>query len=145
MDPLTIAVALAGLVALGTVLGALHRRSAGRRAARPAWTDAAIDPADMVPGAVLGSRATLVQFSTDFCTRCPAVRRMLTALAEERPGVAHLDVDLTYRADLAARFGVRQTPTLLLLDAAGVPRSRIGGAPARAVVTAELDRLQETR
>lgn len=145
MDPVTIAAALAGLVTLGIVLGALYRRAAGRIAARPARTDAAINPADLIPDAVLGFRATIVQFSTEYCKRCPAVRRMLTGLAEERPGVVHLDVDLTYRADLAERFRVRQTPTLLLLDAAGVPRSRIGGTPARTLVTAELDRLEETR
>jgi hypothetical protein len=67
---------------------------------------------------------------------------MLADVSAGREGVAHLDVDLTRRADLADRFRILQTPTLLVLDADGVARSRIAGAPARAVVLAELDRLE---
>ncbi|QHC58268.1 thioredoxin family protein [Rathayibacter sp. VKM Ac-2760] len=142
MDPLLIAAALLGLVALGTALGLLQQRASGRVAARPAARVERIDPAGLVDGAVLGRRATVVQFSTEYCARCPAVRRMLVELASERPGTVHLDVDLTRRADLADRFRILQTPTLLVLDADGVARSRIAGAPARAVVLAELDRLE---
>ncbi|MWV60243.1 hypothetical protein GRS92_15530 [Rathayibacter sp. VKM Ac-2754] len=94
---------------------------------------------------MLGGVATVVQFSTEFCTRCPAVHRMLADISRQRPGVVHLDVDLTHRADLADRFHVRQTPTLLVLDADGVPRTRIGGAPTRGVVLDELDRLETAR
>ncbi|KQQ04143.1 MULTISPECIES: thioredoxin family protein [unclassified Rathayibacter] len=143
MDPLVIAASLLALVALATALGLAHRRSAGR--VRPTAAIDPVDPAGLVEGAVLGGVATVVQFSTEFCTRCPAVRRMLTDVARQRPGVVHLDVDLTHRADLADRFRVRQTPTLLVLDAGGIPRSRIGGAPTRAVVLDELDRLETAR
>ncbi|KZX22626.1 thioredoxin family protein [Rathayibacter tanaceti] len=145
MEPVPIAASLVALVILGTALGLLHRHAAGRVSTRSPTGEAPIDPGELVPGALLGSSATVLQFSTEFCSRCPAVRRMLADVARERPGVAHLDVDLTHRADLAERFRIRQTPTLLVLDAAGIPRSRIGGPPARAVVTAELDRLQETQ
>lgn len=145
MDPLLIAAALLGLLALGTVLGLAHRRAAGRVGARPAAGGERVDPSSLIEGATLGSAATVVQFSTEFCARCPGVRRMLVQVASERDGVVHLDVDLTHRADLADRFRVRQTPTLLVLDAEGIARSRIGGAPARSVVTDELDRLLESR
>jgi thiol-disulfide isomerase/thioredoxin len=144
VDPLLIAALLAGLVALATLLGLAHRRSAGRVRARPVAAAERIDPATLAPGAVLGTTATVVQFSTEYCTRCPGVHRMLDALVQERRGVVHLDVDLTHRADLADRFRILQTPTLLVLDADGVARSRLGGAPARSVVLDELDRLLET-
>jgi thiol-disulfide isomerase/thioredoxin len=142
VDPLQIAAALLGLVALGTALGLLRRRAAGRVRARPAASAERIDPTALVDGAVLGRRATIVQFSTEYCARCPAVHRMLADVSAGREGVVHLDVDLTRRADLADRFRILQTPTLLVLDADGVARSRIAGAPARAVVLAELDRLE---
>ncbi|AND16140.1 TlpA family protein disulfide reductase [Rathayibacter tritici] len=150
MDPVTITAALAGLIAIGTALGLLHRRLTGRvarSADRGGGTidPGAIDPGALLPGAVLGEQATVVQFSSEVCTRCPAVRRMLGELVRQRPGVAYLDVDLTHRADLAVRLRVRQTPTLFLLDSAGTLRSRIGGAPTRAALTTELDRLLETR
>ncbi|SMH47461.1 Thiol-disulfide isomerase or thioredoxin [Rathayibacter oskolensis] len=144
MDPLVIAAVLVGLVALGTALGVAHRRSSGRVRTLATPAPERIDPAGLVDGAELGGVATVVQFSTEFCTRCPAVHRMLADVAGAREGVVHLDVDLTRRADLADRFRIVQTPTLLVLDADGVARSRIGGAPARSVVVEELDRLLET-
>ncbi|WP_204162410.1 thioredoxin family protein [Rathayibacter sp. VKM Ac-2754] len=143
MDPLVVAAALAALVALATALGLAHRRASGR--ARSTTGVERIDPSGLVDGAMLGGVATVVQFSTEFCTRCPAVHRMLADISRQRPGVVHLDVDLTHRADLADRFHVRQTPTLLVLDADGVPRTRIGGAPTRGVVLDELDRLETAR
>lgn len=89
----------------------------------------------------LGETATLLQFSTDMCARCPSVHRMLSAIADAREGVLHLDVDLTRRPDIARHFHVMQTPTTLVLDASGVVQSRIGGTPNRDVIELELTRL----
>ena len=86
-------------------------------------------------------RATLVQFSTEFCSRCPGAARLLAGIAGETPGVGHVEVDLTHRAGLADRFHVTQTPTTLVVDADGIVRVRIGGAPRADVVRAELDQV----
>ena len=79
----------------------------------------------------LGERVTLVQFSTEICTRCPQVRRMLSALAANHDGLAHVEVDLTHRADLAARYRVLQTPTTFVVDRSGAVRARFNGVPHR--------------
>lgn len=89
----------------------------------------------------LGETATLLQFSTEMCTRCPGVHRMLSAVAAEHEGVRHLDVDLTHRPDIARHFHVLQTPTTLILDRTGAVQSRIGGVPGRDVLELELARL----
>lgn len=86
-----------------------------------------------------GERATLLQFSTEYCSRCPGVHRLLSDISDDRVGVAHREVDLTHRPDLAARFHVLQTPTILILDGHGAVRARMGGAPAREAVDRELD------
>lgn len=91
--------------------------------------------------AALGSAATLVQFSTEYCSRCPATARQLTSLAAEYRGVRHVEVDLTHRGDLAERFRVLQTPTTLILDADGVPTARVGGVPRLDAVRDHLDAL----
>jgi thiol-disulfide isomerase/thioredoxin len=80
----------------------------------------------------LGSRATLVQFSTDFCQPCRAAHRILAAEAAGTPGVAHVEVDAAVRDDLVRRFGVRRTPTLLVLDPGGRVVRRAAGVPAAA-------------
>lgn len=89
----------------------------------------------------LGDTATLLQFSTEMCSRCPGVHRTLSAVADERDGVLHLDVDLTHRPDIAKHFGVLQTPTTLILDGDGAIQTRFGGIPTRHVVELELARL----
>ncbi len=89
----------------------------------------------------LGDRATLVQFSTEYCSRCPSTARQLTAVVGDYDGVRHVEIDLTHRADLAARFAVLQTPTTLILGADGTPTARIGGVPRLGAVRRHLDTL----
>lgn len=91
----------------------------------------------------LGESATLLQFSTELCARCPGVHRTLAAVADAHPGVRHLDIDLTHRPDIAKHFHVLQTPTTLILDKDGVVQTRFGGVPNRDVLELELNRLTE--
>jgi thiol-disulfide isomerase/thioredoxin len=90
---------------------------------------------------VLGTAATLVQFSTEFCSRCPATARGLREIARDFAGVRHVEIDLTRRADLADRFDVRQTPTTLILRADGATIARIAGVPRPDAVRAHLETL----
>lgn len=89
----------------------------------------------------LGETATLLQFSTELCSRCPGVHRTLASLAEGHEGVRHLDIDVTNRPDIAKHFHVLQTPTTLILDRDGVVQTRFGGTPSRSVIEMELDRV----
>ncbi|MGL4257897.1 MAG: TlpA family protein disulfide reductase [Microbacterium sp.] len=89
----------------------------------------------------LGEVATLLQFSTEMCARCPGVHRTLASIADAHEGVRHLDVDLTHRPDIARHFHVLQTPTTLVLDRDGVIQTRFGGTPSRDVLELELGRL----
>lgn len=89
----------------------------------------------------LGEVATLLQFSTELCARCPGVHRTLAAVADTHEGVRHLDIDVTHRPDIARHFHVLQTPTTLILDRDGVVQTRFGGVPNRDVLQLELNRL----
>jgi thiol-disulfide isomerase/thioredoxin len=107
------------------------------------------DPSELVdPGRfgapALGESATLLQFSTEMCSRCPGVHRTLETIAREQEGVVHIDVDLTDRPDIAQHFHVLQTPTTFILDRSGAIRSRFGGAPSRHVLELELARVTGT-
>lgn len=115
------------VIALAALVGIILRRQDGRRRSGGHLTVRPEDVAD----ATLAARATLVQFSTKLCARCPQVRRMLTAIADANDGVAHVEIDLTHRNDLATRYHVLQTPTTFLVDASGAVQSRWGGLPDR--------------
>ena len=134
-------IGLAALLAVAVLVGVVLQVRQGR--ARSHVRSEIVEPQRLGADG-LGEQATLLQFSTEMCSRCPGVHRTLAALASEHEGVRHLDVDLTHRPDIARHFQVMQTPTTLILDRSGVVRSRIGGAPRRDLLTAELTRILET-
>jgi hypothetical protein len=124
----------AALVVLATAAGITLRLLDGRR---KSGGHLRFDPAD-APGDDLGTRATLVQFSTEMCARCPQVRRMLSGYADAAPDLMHVEVDLTHRPDLSARYKVLQTPTTFVVDGSGAVRARFHGIPHRHALTEAL-------
>ncbi|WP_288871549.1 thioredoxin family protein [uncultured Microbacterium sp.] len=125
MSPVLALGIAAALLALATVAGIVLRRRDGQRRDGGALR---FDPADAA-ATELGARATLVQFSTEMCARCPQVRRLLGAYASEHDGLRHLEVDLTHRPDLSTRYRVLQTPTTFVVDGSGAVRARFHGVP----------------
>ncbi|MFD1713641.1 TlpA family protein disulfide reductase [Amnibacterium flavum] len=138
MEPVSAILVIVGLVVATTAAGVLWQARTGR--ARAARADLVVAAELGVDGG-FGARGTLLQFSGEFCSTCGPTRRVLRELAEGIDGVVHVDVDVTARPDLAARFNILQTPTTFVLDADGVVRSRFGGAPRRSDVAAKLDEL----
>lgn len=145
MNPAAAFLVIVLLVAGASALGLLWRRRQGRVTAA-SGRDAAepVTAAELGSDEPLGPQATLLQFSTEFCSRCPGTAVLLRTVADARSGVRHLDVDLTHRADLARRFNILQTPTTLVLDGAGLVRARVGGVPDRAALHTHLDDLART-
>ena len=142
MNPFAIAAVLVSLVATSTAIGLVWRSTTGRIRA-VAGGDERIHVSEISADAVAGSGATLLQFSTEFCSPCRTTNSQLGALAAELPGITHVDVDVTTRPDLADRFNLLQSPTTFILDGTGAVRARIGGAPRIADVRAELGRILE--
>ena len=126
MDSLLLRAALlVCAVAVCALVAGILRRRAGR--VRVVTDGAVLSAADV--GQPLGTAATLVQFSTATCAPCRTVRRLLDEQAAADPGVAHLEVDAERRLDLARRFHVLRTPTVLVLDAGGRVTARFSGVP----------------
>lgn len=136
MSTFTAVLVVVGLVAVSTVVGLIWKSRTGR-VSQTRGADI-VTPTDVGAEAPFGEKATLLQFSTEFCAYCPATRRVLGGLADRNDGVEHVDIDLTHSPELAQRFNVLQTPTTLLLDGSGAVRARIGGAPKRAELEASL-------
>jgi len=80
------------------------------------------------PVLAFGERMTFLQFSTEFCSQCVQTARVYKELEQHSDGILHIEVDITNRLDVAKEFNILQTPTTLVLDAAGRVTSRIGGA-----------------
>lgn len=82
-------------------------------------------------GAPLGQRATLVQFSTEFCTYCGPTRELLAQVARDQDGVAFVEIDAAARMDLTRRLRVLSTPTVLVLGSGGAIERRTSGPPRK--------------
>lgn len=89
-------------------------------------------------GVTPGERATLVQFSSAFCAPCRATRTLLAHVAEQEPGVTHVEVDAEKHLELVRRLEVHKTPTTLILDGSAREVRRAVGAPRKSDVLAAL-------
>lgn len=124
------------VLALASVYGVLHRRRSGRVTVRGRDDGKRLGAAELGEG--LGERATLVQFSSAFCSPCRATRRVLGEVADMVPGVTHVEIDAEDHLDLVRDLGILKTPTVLVLDADGRIVRRATGQPRKADVIAAL-------
>lgn len=97
-----------------------------------------LTPADI---GALGERATLLQFSSAFCTPCRATRVILGEVAAISVGVIHIDIAAEEKLELVRKVGILSTPTTLILDSKGFEIARAVGAPRKAQVLASLEAL----
>lgn len=106
-----------------------------RRAGRVSAPDAAAPGSALTAGDLrspLGGRATLVQFSTEYCAFCGPTRETLREIAADSDGVAVVEIDAGERMDLAKRLRVFTTPTVLVLGPDGAIAARASGRPRKA-------------
>ena len=92
-------------------------------------------------GNSLGEHATILQFSSAFCTPCRATRSTLSSVVSHYPKIKHVEVDAESHLDLVRRLDIRQTPTTLFLNAQGKEIARAVGAPKRDQVVTALNNL----
>jgi thiol-disulfide isomerase/thioredoxin len=125
------------LIVLGaaTAYGLWYQKSRGKIQAKAisgkGLTEAVI-------GGDLGSRATLVQFSSAFCTPCRATRTLLENVVTDLSDVRHVEIDAETNLELVRKLDIRSTPTTLILNSFGVEVGRAVGAPKRDQVLAAL-------
>ena len=124
---------LGAVLILATAGGVAWSRRDGRMREAPAPR---LTEADL--GQPLGARATLLQFSSAFCAPCRAARQLLSDVAGRSDGVAHVEIDVATRLDLARQLDIRRTPTVLVLGPRGQVTRRASGLPRRADVVAAL-------
>ena len=98
------------VLTLASAYGFWYQRSRGRVKAKRT-THSALTASDI--GSDLGTRVTLVQFSSAFCTPCRATRALLTDITADLDDVKHIDIDAEKNLDLVRRLDIRSTPTTL--------------------------------
>jgi thiol-disulfide isomerase/thioredoxin len=94
-----------------------------------------------VLGEELGSRATMVQFSSAFCAPCKATHALLSQMVTSMSDVKHIHIDAESHLELVRQLDIRSTPTTLFLNSKGVEVGRAAGTPKREQVIAALNAI----
>ncbi len=88
-----------------------------------------LSPAELRSG--YGDRATIVQFSTTFCSSCRAAKGLIKDVVKDQSDIAYLEIDAESNLDLVRKVDIKSTPTTLFLDKDGFEIARATGAPKR--------------
>ena len=90
---------------------------------------------------VQDSRALLVEFTSPFCYDCQLALPVLEGLAQTHSASLAV-IDAKERPDLAAKYGIRLTPTILVVDGNGAIRGGwLGNPPQHEVESALVEAL----
>ena len=126
------------VLALATAYGLWYQRSRGTVVVK---SDKGLITESMI-GAALGSRATLVQFSSAFCSPCRATRALLEDVTVDMADVVHVEIDAEANLELVRTLDIRSTPTTLFLDRKGHEVGRAMGAPKRDQVLSAISAIR---
>ena len=78
-----------------------------------------------------GSRITILQFSTTFCSACRAAKALISDVVKDEKDISYLEIDAESNLALVRKVDVRSTPTTIFLDEDGYEIARATGAPKR--------------
>jgi thioredoxin 1 len=89
-----------------------------------------IGDADFGKAVLESPRPVVVDFSAEWCGPCNALQPLMEALASEYTGrVTFAKVDIDSSPALAARYGVRAVPTVMVVANGEVERVFVGARP----------------
>ena len=78
-----------------------------------------------------GSRITILQFSTTFCSQCRSAKALISDVVKNESDISYLEIDAESNLALVRKVDVRSTPTTIFLDKDGYEIARATGAPKR--------------
>ena len=136
MDSLT---QLVLVLLAATGFGFWFKRTRGEFRRKKTLNGPKLSPA--VIGGELGSRVTMVQFSSAFCSPCRATQALLEDMVKTLPDVRYSHIDAESQLELVRELDIRSTPTTLFLNRDGVEVGRAFGTPKRSQVMHALNAI----
>jgi thiol-disulfide isomerase/thioredoxin len=114
------------LLAISTSIGLYYKKSSGQIKRKKRLK---LSPSEF--GGAYGGRATILQFSTTFCSSCRAAKALIKDVVKDEADISYYEVDAESNLELVRKVDVRSTPTTLFLDRSGFEIARATGTPKR--------------
>lgn len=127
------------VLALAIAFGVWYTRSRGEFRKKKTIDGPKLDAATI--GVELGSRVTMVQFSSAFCSPCRATKALLEDMVKSMPDVRYAHIDAESNLELVRKLDIRSTPTTLFLNGNGIEVGRAMGTPKRSQVLAAVNAI----
>ena len=127
------------VLALASAYGIWYRLSRGAIRTNKAVPGHRLTEATL--GEELGSRATMVQFSSAFCAPCKATHALLSQMVIPMEDVKHVHIDAESHLELVRELDIRSTPTTIFLNREGIEVGRAAGTPKREQVIEALNAI----
>ena len=89
-------------------------------------------------GIDLGSRVTIVQFSSAFCSPCKATAQIIKNLIKDMDDVAYVQIQSEENITLIEKFDIKSTPTVIFFNGMGMEVGRATGTPTNQQVLAAI-------
>ncbi len=114
------------LISLTSVIGLLLRAKKGviKKGTRVKISESEFD-------GKYGSRLTILQFSTTFCSECRTAKAIVNDVVKDFKDISYVEVDAESNLELVRRVDIRSTPTTIFLNSKGFEIARAKGAPKR--------------
>ena len=128
------------VLVLAIAFGIWYTRSRGEFRRKKTVNGPKLDAS--IIGVELGSRVTMVQFSSAFCSPCRATKALLEDMVKTMPDVRYAHIDAESHLELVRQLDIRSTPTTLFLNASGVEVGRAMGTPKRSQVLAAVNAIR---
>jgi thiol-disulfide isomerase/thioredoxin len=128
------------VLALTIAFGVWYTRSRGEFRKKKTVNGPRLDA--KIIGVELGSRVTMVQFSSAFCSPCRATKALLEDMVKTMPDVRYAHIDAESNLELVRKLDIRSTPTTLFLNSDGIEVGRAMGTPKRSQVMAAVNAIQ---
>ena len=128
------------VLVLAIAFGVWYTRSRGEFRKKKTVNGPKLDAS--VIGVELGSRVTMVQFSSAFCSPCRATKALLEDMVKTMPDVRYAHIDAEANLELVRKLDIRSTPTTLFLNSDGVEVGRAMGTPKRSQVLAAVNAIR---